>query len=200
MSFFSDFKKEFNEGVQGNQSWIPIIHNKLNKNLVYGKNMYWIFGGMPGSGKTSIVDSAFVLEPYLWWKRNKDKVNINPYWIYRSMERKVAHKIAKWTAYMLFVEHRVLIDVPTLLSWPNKKKDLTPELIALVESYHGFFDELLERIIIIDGSSNPTGIYNDCVKFIEQRGHYEQIDEWNKQFVYDNPNDVIFHITDHIGE
>ena len=43
-----DFKNEFTEGVEGKQTWLPIIHSKLNKNIVYGKNMYWIFGGMPG--------------------------------------------------------------------------------------------------------------------------------------------------------
>jgi hypothetical protein len=77
------------------------------------------------SGKTSIVDSTFVIEPYIWWKNNRDKTDMNPFWIYRSMERKVSHKIAKWTAYLMFVEHKILIDVPTLLSWPNKKYTLS---------------------------------------------------------------------------
>jgi hypothetical protein len=199
MGFFSDFENEVKRGLEGKQSWIPLIHTKLNKNIVYGKNMYWIFGGMPGSGKTSIVDSTFLLEPYIWWKNNRDKVNVNPYWIYRSMERKVSHKIAKWTAYMLFVEHGVLIDVPTLLSWPNKKRLLSEKEQKLIEEYRAFFDEMLERVIIFDGSTNPTGIFNDCKKFMESRGSYKQIDAYNKIYIPDNENDVVFHITDHVG-
>lgn len=151
------------------------------------------------SGKTSIVDSTFVLEPYLWWKNNREKTNINPYWIYRSMERKTSHKIAKWTAYLLFVEHGVLIDVPTLLSWPNRKYKISEKEVALVDSYKNFFDEMQERIIIYDGTTNPTGIYRDAQKFVEARGEYKQIDKYNKIYVPHNPNDVIFHVTDHIG-
>lgn len=199
MSFFNNFKKELYEGFAGKQSWIPLIHTKLNNNIVYGKNMYWLFGGMPGSGKTSIVDSMLVLEPYIWWKKNKDKVTVNPYWIYRSMERKVSHKIAKWTAYLLFVEHGKLIDVATLLSWPNKKQQLSEEDIKLVESYQDFFDEMLERVIIYSGSTNPTGVYKDCEKFMLSRGKMNSIDTYNKIYVPDNEHDVVFHVTDHVG-
>jgi hypothetical protein len=48
MGFFSNFKQEVDDGISGKQSWIPLIHTKLNNNVVYGKNMYWLFGGMPG--------------------------------------------------------------------------------------------------------------------------------------------------------
>lgn len=48
MGFYQAFEDEVKRGLEGKQSWIPIIHKKLNDNIVYGKNMYWLFGGMPG--------------------------------------------------------------------------------------------------------------------------------------------------------
>jgi hypothetical protein len=199
MGFYQAFEDEVKRGLEGKQSWIPVIHKKLNDNIVYGKNMYWLFGGMPGSGKTSIVDSTFVLEPYIWWKNNRHKTNINPFWIYRSMERKVSHKIAKWTAYLMFVDHGIIIDVPTLLSWPNKKRELSNKEKELIEEYRIFFDEMLERVIIFDGSTNPTGIYNDIVRFMESKGTYRQVDDYNRVYVPNNDNDIVFHVTDHVG-
>lgn len=199
MSFFSEFKKELIKGQEEENNWIPLVHTKLNKNLVFGSNMYYIFGGLPGSGKTSIVDSTFVIEPFLWWYKNRDKTKVNPYWIYRSMERKVKHKIAKWTAYLLFVEHGIVLDVPTILNWPNKKRNLTEKELNLIASYEDFFNEMLERIIIISGSENPTGIYKFAQNFMLAKGEEIKIDKFNRMYIPNDPNLVVFHVTDHVG-
>lgn len=48
MSFFKNFREEMENGIQEKQSWIPLLHTKMNRNIVYGKSMYFIFGGLPG--------------------------------------------------------------------------------------------------------------------------------------------------------
>jgi hypothetical protein len=60
---------------------------------------------------------------------NRHLTDVKPFWIYRSMERSKHYKIAKWTSYLLWTDHRILIDVPTLLGWTSKKYDLTQENI-----------------------------------------------------------------------
>lgn len=152
------------------------------------------------SGKTAIVDSQFLLEPYLYWWRNRDKLKIDPYWIYRSMERNRVYKIAKWLSYMLFVDHQILIDVPTIMGWPNRLRSLTNEEIEIIKSYREFFEEMEKRVIIYDGASNPTGVYKDAEKFMLSKGQFNQIDKYNKVYVPDNPYLIVCHITDHIGK
>lgn len=49
MSFFKSFKNELDKGRNGDNKWIPLVHHKLNKNLIYGSNMYYLFGGLPGN-------------------------------------------------------------------------------------------------------------------------------------------------------
>ena len=36
------------------------------------------------------------------------------------MERAKFMKIAKWTCLLMYLDHKILIDVPTILQWPNK--------------------------------------------------------------------------------
>jgi hypothetical protein len=58
---------------------------------------------------------------------------------------------------------------------------------------------MLERVIIYAGSTNPTGIFQDCKKFLESRGKMVSLDQYNKVYVPNDVNDVIFHVTDHVG-
>lgn len=179
---------------------IPLAHAKLNGEISITKGMYVLFGGMPGSGKTAIVDSIFVLEAFDWWLANRDTVAVKPKWIYRSMERGEEHKRAKWVAYKMYKDHKILIDVPTILGWPNKLYDMTPRLWEIVRSYAGYFDELFEHMEFISGSTNPTGVYKFAKEYMLQRGRIEQVTVHNKKYIPNDPNEIVFHITDHIGK
>jgi hypothetical protein len=200
LNYFDLFQNEIDKGIKNESIYIPLSQSKLNSNIIFGKSMYFLIGGLPGSGKTAIVDSQFLLEPYLYWWRNKDKLNINPYWIYRSMERNRVYKIAKWTAYLMYVDHNILIDVPTIMGWPNKLRNLSEEEISIIKSYKPFFDELFERVLIYDGSQNPTGIYKDAERFMLTKGEIVQLDQYNKVFKPNNSNLFVCHITDHVGK
>jgi hypothetical protein len=194
------FEKELEKGLKNEATYIPLSQSKLNDSIFFGKSMYFLIGGLPGSGKTAIVDSQFLLEPYLYWYKNKDKLNIDPYWIYRSMERNRIYKIAKWTAYLMFIDHHILIDVPTIMGWPNKMRDLSDKEVEIIRSYRPFFEEMFERVFIYDGSSNPTGVYKDAEKFMLSKGKLVKIDQYNTIYVPDNNNLFVCHITDHIGK
>lgn len=158
--------------------FIPLVKNpnsdiqsKLGRFIPVGKGIYMLLGGQSGGGKTAIVESEFILKVYFWWKRNKDKTNIYPYWFLRSMERPTKHKIGKWICYLIYIEHGITLDVPTLYKWPNKKRDLTDHEIKLFKSYKRFFEEEFENhITIISGSENPTGLHKTLLRFYRERG------------------------------
>jgi len=198
LTTFNLFRQQVQKGIDGLHTWIPLKQGKLGSSIVFGKGMYYLFGGLPGSGKTAIVDTMFVLEPYRWWLKNK--TNINIHWIYRSMERSKELKIAKWTAYLMYIDHGILLDVPTLMGWPNKLFELSKEHIAIIDSYSDFFKELEKHITIIDGAAHPTKVYSFAKNFALSRGKKEPIDKYNTRYIPDNPNEIIIHITDHIGK
>lgn len=200
MSYFTEFKEQLDKGINNENLWLPLSQGKLGSSIMFGKGMYFLFGGLPGSGKTAIVDTMFVLEPYRWWLKNRHKVAVKPFWIYRSMERSKHLKIAKWLCYMLFVDHKILIDVPTLMGWPNKLYDLDKNILSIINSYKEFFEEMEKHIIIIDGTKNPTGIKDFATKFALSRGEVVQIDQYNKKYVQHNPNEIFIHVTDHVGK
>jgi hypothetical protein len=200
MSSFNDFLDLVNRGQEGNSVFMPLRQQKLGSKISVTKAMYILLGGMPGSGKTAIVDSVFVLDMYDWWLDNREFTKIKPHWIYRSMERNRTYKLAKWMCYKLYKDHDLLIDVPTLFNWPNKLFDLTLEIMTLIKGYDSYFEELEKHITIIDGTMNPTGIYNYARDFAQKRGQVVKIDEHNKKFIPNDPNEIWFHITDHIGK
>lgn len=199
-SYFTDFFAQVSRGLTGDAVFLPLRQQKLGSKIAITKSMYLLFGGMPGSGKTAIVDSVFVLDLYDWWVANKDVTKVKPEWIYRSMERNTIYKIAKWTAYKMYKDHGILIDVPTLLGWPNKLYELTDELIEIIKSYESYFEEMLKVVTIIDGSENPTGVMNFIHEYMKERGTIVQVDQYNKKYVPNNPYTIVLHITDHIGK
>jgi len=198
---------------QSDPLYLPLQQPILGSVMSVTKSMYILLGGMAGSGKTAIVDSVFVLDLYDWWVANKDKVDVKPYWIYRSMERSVVLKRAKWLAYKMFKDYKILIDVPTIFNWPNKMYDLTPKLLDIMNSYDEYFDEMFTHIDIISGPENPTGIYNYVWNHYLTSGKliYRTVDtvDENKNpvkkqiidhYIPNDPNKIVLHVSDHIGK
>jgi hypothetical protein len=201
--------------AQKNPLYLPLQQPILGSKIAITKSMYILLGGQPGSGKTAIVDSVFVLDLYDWWIKNKDKTLAQPYWIYRSMERNVVLKRAKWLAYRMFKDHQVIIDVPTIFNWPNKMYNLSSKMIELMKTYDDYFDQMFEHIDIISGAENPTGVNKHIWAYYTKPENgelkYKEIDTLDDTgkptkrniiggYKSKKPNTIVFHITDHIGK
>ena len=61
---FEDLKREVQAGLDGRNNGIPMGFDRLNKYIGIRKSMYTLVGGLTGSGKTSFVDDAYVLNPF----------------------------------------------------------------------------------------------------------------------------------------
>jgi hypothetical protein len=247
---FNDFLIDFDVGQSGNAINIPFVRHpctndlaKIGRVVNISKGMYTMLGGNSGTGKTSIADTLYVLNIYFWYLRNKEHTNIKPYWIYRSMERSIKHKIAKWTCWLLYIDYGIIIDVPTILQWANKKRKLTEEEKGWIKGYDKFFDKLFQYLDIKQGGENPTGIYKYARRIAYEKGSwitsgdkglfingikkadfnkdvfeevsgglqrlYIDVDlygqtykiyEYDTKYVPRNPNEIVFHITDHVGK
>jgi len=192
---FQQLKQEVKSGLDGRNNGIPMGFNRLNRYIGIRKSMYFLVGGLTGSGKTSFIDDAFVLNPFDWYISQKDpKIKLRI--IYRSMERSKTYKLAKWVSRKIFIDQGVMIPVPKLLGWTDKMSKDEHDLFLMYEDYIGAMDDV---ITIIDGPENPVGIAKELKAHAVKNGRIEQLDEYNKCYFPNNENEVTIVVIDHIG-
>lgn len=193
---FDILKKAVQEGIDGRNNGIPMGFDRLNRYMGIRKSMYTLIGGLTGSGKTSFVDDAFVLNPFDWYISKENTTNIKLRIIYRSMERSRTYKIAKWVSRKIFLDQGILIPVSKLLGWTAKMTKDEHDLFLMYEDYIGQMEDV---ITIIDGPENAVGIAKELKAHAVQNGVIEQLDQYNKRYIPNNENEVTIVIVDHIG-
>jgi hypothetical protein len=192
---FEQLKNEVQAGLDGRNNGIPMGFDRLNRFIGIRKSMYFLVGGLTGSGKTSFIDDAFVLNPVDWYLTQKDpqiKLKI----IYRSMERSRTYKLAKWVSRKIFIDHGTTIPVTKLLGWTDKMSHDEHDLFLMYEDYMNMVEDV---VTIIDGPENAVGIAKELKAHALKNGHIEQIDEYNKRYIPDDENTVTIVVLDHIG-
>ena len=192
---FEHLKREVQAGLDGRNNGIPMGFDRLNRYIGIRKSMYTLIGGLTGSGKTSFVDDAYVLNPFDWYisqKNPKIKLRI----IYRSMERSKTYKFAKWVSRKIFLDQGIIIPVPKLLGWTDRMTKDEHDLFLMYEDYMGNMNEV---ITIIDGPENAVGIAKELKAHALENGVIEQVDQYNKIYVPNNENELTIVVIDHIG-
>ena len=192
---FELLKHEVELGLTGRNNGIPMGFDRLNRYIGIRKSMYFLVGGLTGSGKTSFIDDAFVLNPFDWYIGQKDpgvKLRI----IYRSMERSRTYKLAKWVSRKIFLDHGVIIPVTKLLGWTEKMTKDEHDLFLMYENY---MEAMKDVITIIDGPENAVGVAKELKAHALQNGRIEQMDEFNKRYFPNNDNEITIVVIDHIG-
>lgn len=192
---FEQLKNEVQAGLDGRNNGIPMGFDRLNRYIGIRKSMYFLVGGLTGSGKTSFIDDAFVLNPYDWYISQKAP-GIKLRMIYRSMERSRTYKLAKWVSRKIFLDHGEIIPVNKLLGWTDRMSKDEHDLFLMYEDYMA---NMSECITIIDGPENAVGIAKELKAHALQNGRIEQVDEYNKIYVPNNPNEITIVVIDHIG-
>ena len=129
---FQDLSKAVQDGLDGRNNGIPMGFDRLNRYIGIRKSMYTLVGGLTGSGKTSFIDDAYVLNPFDWYV-NGDTNGIKLKIIYRSMERSRTYKLAKWVSRKIFLDSGFLIPVSRLLGWTEKMTKDEHDLFLMQE-------------------------------------------------------------------
>jgi len=192
---FEQLKQEVQLGLDGRNGGIPMGFDRLNRYIGIRKSMYFLVGGLTGSGKTSFIDDAFVLNPFDWYI-NQPNPSIKLRIIYRSMERSRTYKLAKWVSRKIFLDQGIIIPVTKLLGWTERMSHDEHDLFLMYEDYIGRMDD---AITIIDGPENPVGVAKELKAHALKNGRIEQVDEYNKRYFPNNEREITMVIIDHIG-
>jgi hypothetical protein len=194
---FEHLAREIELGLSDRNNGIPMGFDRLNRYVGIRKSMYFLVGGLTGSGKTSFIDDAFVLNPFDWFVSPQNKSNIKLKIIYRSMERNRTYKFAKWISRRIFLDYGLIIPVSKLLGWQKEK--LTKDEHDIFLTYKDYMEQLSDCITIIDGPENPVGIAKELKAHALNNGTIEQLDDYNKIYVPNHENEVTIVVIDHIG-
>ncbi len=198
MRYFDVLVEDINRGQQGLNVGLPFGFPRLTEyvpNIQQGT--YYSIGGEAGSGKTALVDNMFVLNPIKWYLENKDRTDIKIKILYFSFEVTLVNKIAKFAAWKLYDNKKILVDINYIKSRANNKIDenIKSHILKLEKEI-----DVLESIVqIYDTPINPTGISKIIQKFYDENGKYEKVDEYTKKYVPNNPNLYVIGVFDHIG-
>ena len=141
IDYFDDLEKEITEGL--NKELISMGFDRLNYHIGLRKATYYLIGGFTGSGKTTFLDDAFVLNPYEFVLSPKNTKGLKLKIFYFSMERRKNYKIAKWISRKIFTDTGRIISVNKILGWVSKENKLTEDklefLICFILSFKNFF-------------------------------------------------------------
>jgi len=193
---FAILKQDVDNGRAGKNKGIPMGFDRLNSYIGLRKKMYFLLGGNAGSGKTSALDSAFILNPVEWIlsdeNRKKQKLHI----IYRSMERSRSYKLGKWVSRRIFMDTGRILSLGKLLGWTGRLDDDDYKLFL---SYKPYINEICKIIHIIDGPENPIGITAQIREHALAHGTVKKLDKYNSMYVPNDPDVVTMVVVDHIG-
>ena len=92
MNDFDMLEEEINRGITGKNSGIPIGFKRLNRYIGIRKRIYTLIFGSPGSGKSAYSQSAYILNPFDAYLKNRE--NIKFHVIFFCMERSKIYLIS----------------------------------------------------------------------------------------------------------
>lgn len=202
MSAFDDLAGEVQDGMEGNNSGIPMGFKRLNNYISIRKSTKYLIGGYTGSGKTALLDDAFVLNPLDWYIRNYATTRVRLKLVYFSMERRKNFKLAKWISRKIFLDHGIIIPVTKLLGWCRPEDRMTSDQHDLFLMYRDYINALLEIADIQEGPENPTGMRKHMRELFLMNGREESVSQngYEKRiYVPNDRNLIVIKIKDHSG-
>tara|TARA_R110000744_G_scaffold371135_3_gene481978 strand:- start:3907 stop:4986 length:1080 start_codon:yes stop_codon:yes gene_type:complete len=195
---WEELQVEIDRGVKGLNVGLPMGFNRLNKYIAgVQQGRYDTWGGATGTGKTAIVDEAYVFNPYDHLRSQKDPFNSLEI-IYYSLEIDPVVKIAKFISRKIWEDHGILTNVNEIFSRGIHK--LPREVQKLIPTYQEYFNVMQDEVLFFRNSLSPDYLYSDVMKYAESRGKVER-NEHNivTQYTPNDPNLITLIIIDHIS-
>lgn len=203
-----DLKKAVDDGIAGKSIWVPIGFDKMGKSVGIGQKIYTVIGGMSGTGKTAFTDLAYVLQPYSWYIQHGKEQDITVRWLYFSMERSKKYKQAKWAGIRMYLKYNILISVPAILGWGQRKNHISGEVYEKLTECLDALDPVLDHVEIFENPQNPTGLYKTVFNYASYHGKFKDVEYTNKdgiirtkkEYIPNNSRLITIIIIDHIGK
>ena len=194
-----NFWKEVERGKQGLNEGLPMGFDRLTKvicNVQRGR--YDLWGGGTGTGKSSAVLDAYVINPIeyiLANPNNRLKIRIK----YYNLEMATMPLMAKLMARRVFEQSKgkYLLSVNKIFGRGNYR--LSAEEDRLLGEAQDYFDKLTDYVEFVDGSVSPLFVYKDLLALANEVGKVTKKDDGYWSFRAYDPNLIVVVVIDHIG-
>ena len=177
------------------------------------KGTYTIISGNQKSGKSQIADYMYLYNA-LNFVQTKN-TNIDVFIPYFTLEMSKEAKIRQAIVHRLFLKHRKILTTRQLRSLFDGYT-LPQEIISLIDADKTYFEYFEDKVKLIDGIKNPTGIYKYLRdyfhangRYIDKQGHpisYHDIEKNDLQinlnishYEPNNPDLFVIPVIDHIS-
>jgi hypothetical protein len=198
MSTFDDLLRDIDDGILGKNSGLPMGFSRLNRYIGIRKRIYTLVFGATGSGKTSFVHDAYILNPFDWYISSANPGNIKFKVLLFSMERSKIYIMAKWVSRKIFLESGENIPVAKMLGWWTDK--MTPVERSLVAKYREYIDLLENEVLdVYEGARSPSDVRRIVKMYTAANGKEEPINEFKQIYIPNHPNEIVIPIVDHLG-
>lgn len=201
-STFDNLLEIIDDGINGNNQFIPIGLPKLGRYANLRKNILTLIFSTSGAGKSAMVDTIILNAANYHMKHPN---SMKPDFQLFSMERNSRIRIAKWTCFLIFVNEGVEIQLPKMLGWWEEK--LNAAEYDLIKKQQPYIEQILNDYITIhDGAKTPNEIYKIMKDHFEGKGIYDYIEtidpktgrkKETKVYLPTEPNEIVIPIWDH---
>jgi len=192
------FWKEVERGKLGLNEGLPMGFNRLTKvicNVQRGR--YDLWGGGTGTGKSSAVLDAYVINPIEYMLANNQPLKLRVK--YYNLEMATMPLMAKLMARRVFEqsEGEYLLSVNKIFGRGNYR--LSSEEDRLLGEAQDYFDMLTQYVEFVDGSVSPLFVYKDLLKLANEIGTVTKQQNGHWDFVQHDPNLIVVVVIDHVG-
>lgn len=198
--YIKEIQETIERGQQGLNVGLPMGFDRLGHHT---HNLqpatYYLIAGATGSGKTAMVDTAFMSNPY-----NHILTNPNCIYdleiIYFSLEIEPTQKIAKLMANKLKQDYDIQTEVSEIYSKGSRK---IPAIVAeKIKDIAPYFNDMNKKVFYKSAGS-PDYVYKEVMEYADTRGEIIYEPGSNKKiitgFIPINPMLITLIIIDHIG-
>ena len=170
MSYRNFVIDQIEAAFEGGAKQIPFSLSSLSNVTGIRQGIYTLLGGSTGSGKTTWVDQEYVLQAYQYVKTHPEyKLRV----FYHSMERRKAYKLQKWTSWKIYQDTGNVVTSDQMLAYQALGPNMTPsDILDLTRKYEGYFDEMMDNVVITDGSVTPKTIFYSAQAYAFENGSY----------------------------
>lgn len=198
--------------LNGGINSIPSPFKRFSEDFLgIEQSKFYLLTSSTKGGKTQLSSYLFVYIPLLYAYKHPDKVRVKIF--YYPLEETPEDIMIRFMSFLLYTLSNQSIRIsPTDLKSSRNNKVLDSKILEILnsEKYQSIF-KFFEDNIIFSSSTNPTGVYNECIKYAKENGiiytkKQEIKDDFNTKvidkFDYYEPNDkdeyrLIFY--DHIS-
>jgi replicative DNA helicase len=195
INYWAALKENIQRGIDGHNRGLPNGFPRLSKHISnIQQKRYTTVGGATGTGKTALVDHAYVFTPYEYLMKNKSHHSLKI--IYYSLEIPPEEKLAKFVCAKLFADHGISIDSKVLYS--EGEYDIPPEVIPLLDKMEEYFAKMQDEVLTFRSSMTPNFMYKDLMGYAESKG--KVIKDKNGivvEYIPDDPDLITEIIIDH---